>query len=148
MLKKIKMWQVEAEISQLSKIKAKKQLGLQKFWIGVSEKSNACVEPSNSNDKENSASLTTNNDSNEKSSTDTPLTNISTTFATPAQSKTKNEIFVLDADLVALKQRKNCGLINDEMYRELEVKTKKLEALRKVIKKQEREMKRHRERRL
>lgn len=143
---------IDAEISKLNTFKAKKKLVFQKFWIDASEKSNASVEPSNSNEKENSASLesvtSANNDLNEKCSSDTPVTSISTTYATPAQTKIRNEIFVLDADLVALKQRKNCGLINDEMKREFEVKTKKLAALRKEIKKHEREMVRHRKRRL
>lgn len=161
---------IEAEISKLNKIRAKKQLGIQQFWIGLSDRSNASAEPSSSDHKENSATLTTanfssvesntsvNDVSNEKSvppaqeaSTEkyAPLTESATKkFATPAQAKIRNEIVVLDADIVALKQRKNCGLINDEMNRELNLKTKKLETLRKLIKKHEREMVRHRERRL
>lgn len=55
---------------------------------------------------------------------------------------------VLDSDIASLEKRQDCGLINNEIQNELTLKLQKLAKLRKVMKKQEGEMIRHRKRRL
>lgn len=143
---------VQDEIKKLNNIKAKRQASLLKFWTGVSEKENVAAK-SNLIEKEKTPEKQScgdsESDTDEKPTSSKSATEIrSGSTLTPAQSKTKNELLVLDSEIATLKKRKNCGLLTDEMATELKLKKEKMEKLRKLIKKQEKEMFRHRNRRL
>lgn len=153
---------VEDEIKKLNIIKSKRQASLLKFWAGVSEKENVvAVVPSNVIEEKNKSpnkitcTATTSNEiaTVEVVATSTSESNVSTeattrSMLTPAQNKTKNEMLVLDSEIATLKHRKNFGFLNDDMAKELGSKKKKMEQLRQLVKKQEKEMLRHRKRRL
>ncbi|KAJ6639411.1 hypothetical protein Bhyg_12155 [Pseudolycoriella hygida] len=66
----------------------------------------------------------------------------------PSQDKIKSDISVLLNDIVVLENLKNSGLINDETLKEFKLKKTKVIKLQKIIKRKEREMVRHRSRRL
>ncbi|KAJ6643029.1 hypothetical protein Bhyg_07985, partial [Pseudolycoriella hygida] len=139
---------IECEILNLNKIKAKRQVRLQNFWIGVSERLPAPAVTEQSCgllNKENSEAVV------DIQSIDRSPT-ISSTYKpplpAPSQDKIKSDISVLLNDIVVLENRKNSGLINDETLKELKLKKTKVIELQKIIKRKEREMVRHRNRRL
>ncbi|XP_037047572.1 uncharacterized protein LOC119082223 [Bradysia coprophila] len=162
---------IEARISELNKIKARKQVSLHTLWLRASEKGNgfSVKAPEESTNRSSpvveneeivhpttSQKTAASNVIEEEGAPSNKETQIDVTDQvqsvkanpTPAQCSIKSEIVVLLSDVKALKMRRDCGLLTENMESELKLKTKNLEALRKRLKKKERDMIRHRKRRL
>lgn len=139
---------VDNEIASLNKIKAKKQVFFQKFWLDANEnqndRSNKSLPSVDKENKINSPNIIIGSPVDEVRVHD----ETEKKHLTPAQDKLKTELLILDSDVTALTNRVDCGLITEETVSELKMKKTKLVQVRNALKKREKEMLRHRKRRL
>lgn len=163
---------IDSKIQELKKICAKSKLSLGQYWLKASEvkvKENippSCESPSanmieqTDNECESSSKIvqsiscatsSTIDHSNSSPSTSKIVKSIdqietngnsSKIFAKPVQDKLQKEISVLISDVLALKKRKDSGLLSEEHENDYKSKKMRLEECQKTFKKKESEMQR------